>query len=64
MREWINNGAQLGWLIDPEKREVEVYHADGRVEVLTDPQTITGEGPVEGFTLELLPVWDPLGRQL
>jgi Uma2 family endonuclease len=25
MEEWIANGAQLGWLIDPERRAVEVY---------------------------------------
>ena len=63
MREWIENGAQLGWLIDPEKREVEIYRANGEVESLKDPQTLQGEGPVQGFTLDLLPVWDPLGNK-
>jgi Uma2 family endonuclease len=60
MREWIDNGAQLGWLIDPEKREVEVYRPNGGVEVLTNPESLTGEGLIEGFTLDLPPVWDPL----
>jgi Uma2 family endonuclease len=61
MREWIENGAPLGWLIDPEKRDVEVYRADGGVEVIKDPDSVKGEGPVGGFTLDLRPVWDPIG---
>ena len=62
MREWIDNGAQLGWMIDPENRTVEIYRSNGGVEVLTNPELVEGEGPVEGFTLDLLPVWDPLNR--
>jgi len=60
MREWIDNGAQLGWLIDPESRTAEIYRPNGSVEVLTNPQSLNGEGPVERFILDLLPVWDPL----
>jgi len=62
MREWIDNGAQLAWLIDPETRTVEIYRANGGVDVLTNPESLKGEGPVDGFTLELLPVWDPLNH--
>jgi len=60
MREWIDNGAQLAWLIDPENHAVEIYRPNLGVELLTNPETVNGEGPVEGFTLDLLPVWDPL----
>jgi Uma2 family endonuclease len=60
MREWIDNGAQLAWLIDPEVRTVEIYRPNGGVEVLANPESLKGEGPVEGLTLDLLPVWDPL----
>jgi Uma2 family endonuclease len=62
MREWIDNGAQLAWLIDPENRTVEIYRPNGGVEVLTSPESLKGEGPVEGFILDLLPVWDPLNH--
>lgn len=60
MREWIANGAVLAWLLDPETRTVEVYRS-GREEpeVLSDPATVAGEGPVDGFVLDLAPVWDP-----
>lgn len=61
MHEWIANGASVAWLLDPETRTVEIYRP-GRdeAEVLTDPATVTGEGPVSGFVLELGPVWDPM----
>jgi Uma2 family endonuclease len=61
MREYIVNGAQLGWHIDPERRSVAIYRPDGQVETRTDIDSIAGEGPVSGFTLDLSLVWNPLG---
>lgn len=61
MKEWIANGAQLGWLVDPENRAVEIYRPGTEAEVLSDPVEVRGEGPVEGFVLEVAPVWDPFG---
>jgi Uma2 family endonuclease len=60
MEEWIANGAQLAWLIDPETRTVEIYRPNCEPEVLANPETLKGEGPVEGFVLDLRTVWDPL----
>jgi Uma2 family endonuclease len=60
MREWIDNGAQLAWLIDPETRTVEIYRPNCEPEVVADPESLKGEGPVEGFALDLRTVWDPL----
>ncbi len=60
MQEYVENGAELGWLIDPEKRSVEVYRSGGEPRLLTAIDSIEGEGPVAGFVLNLLPVWDPL----
>ena len=62
MAEWIDNGAQLGWLIDPDKRTAEIYRAGREPELLTEATTIHGEGPVEGFALDLSKVWDPLAK--
>ena len=61
MREWIANGSQLGWLINPDDRSVEIYHPNGEPELRAGVESIEGEGPVEGFTLNLRRVWDPLG---
>jgi Uma2 family endonuclease len=60
MREYIANGAQLGWLIDPKNRSVEIYRLDGQVETRTGIAKVKGEGPVAGFVLDLTYVWDPL----
>src|SRR6185369_227819 len=37
MVEWIANGCELGWLIDPSKRKVHVYSGSGEVQVLNHP---------------------------
>jgi Uma2 family endonuclease len=60
MDEYIANGARLGWLIDPENRTVEVYRPGCGPETLKEVESVSGEGPVEGFVLDLRTVWDPL----
>jgi Uma2 family endonuclease len=60
MCEWVDNGAQLAWLIDPETRTAEIYRSNREPEILENPESLTGEGPVEGFVLTLRTVWDPL----
>jgi len=52
MHEWIDKGAQLGWLIDADRRTVYVYRAERPPEALVDVSEIAGEGPVEGFRLD------------
>lgn len=59
MREWIENGAGLAWLIDPERRAVEVYRPAVEPETLLNAEPVADEGPVEGFVLDLRPVWNP-----
>ena len=59
MREWMENGAKLGWLIDPESRSVTIYRADGTDEKRTNIDSIAGEGLMEGFVLDLTRVWNP-----
>jgi len=61
MREYLANGAQLGWLIDPDHRSVAIYRPDGEVETRSNIDSIEGEGPVAGFVLDLSFVWNPLG---
>jgi Uma2 family endonuclease len=60
MAEYLANGAQLGWLIDPETRTVSVYRPDGGLETMTGMDVVAGEGPLAGFVLDLGAVWDPL----
>jgi Uma2 family endonuclease len=53
MREYMDNGARLGWLIDPQQRRVEIYRRGQQVEVLESPQTLSGEDVLPGFVLSL-----------
>ena len=56
MMDWIANGALLAWLIDPYAREVFVYRPGQEPERVTG-QKVNGEGPVDGFELNLVTVW-------
>ena len=50
MREYMDNGAKLGWLIDPLERTVRIYRAGlAEPELLTDPDTLDGEDVLPGF---------------
>ncbi len=60
MAEWLANGAQLGWLIDPDVLTVEIYRPGVEVETRTSTASVAGEGTVDGFVLDLALVWDPL----
>jgi Uma2 family endonuclease len=51
---------QLGWLIDPQSRTVEVYRPGRDPETIEGADSVAGEGPVDGFILDLRTVWDPL----
>lgn len=53
MREYVANGARLGWLIDPHNRRVELYRPEQPVEVLDEPSTVSGEPILPGFQLNL-----------
>jgi Uma2 family endonuclease len=53
MQEYIDNGVQLGWLIEPAAKIVEIYRTGKQVEVLNNPQTLLGENVLPGFVLDL-----------
>lgn len=57
MQEYIDNGAQLGWLIDAYERKVYLYRPQRDVEVLDDPATVSGEPVLRGFTLDVQALW-------
>ena len=59
MREWMENGAKLGWLLDADNRTAYVYRPGREPERLIAPDRLVGEPPVEGFVLELAEIWDP-----
>jgi Uma2 family endonuclease len=57
LREYIANGAALGFLIDPYARHVHVYRPGAAVESLEDPREISGEPVLAGFVLDANVLW-------
>ena len=57
MQEYMANGAQLGWLIDPQEKKVYIYRPNAEVDCLENPMTISGEPLLSGFTLNLQQLW-------
>ena len=53
MQEYLDNGATLGWLIDPQNKRVEIYRPGQSVEILENPESLSGESVLPGFTLSL-----------
>jgi Uma2 family endonuclease len=56
MEAWMANGVEVGWLIDPEAKQVHVYVQGSETGVESGP-SIAGSGPVDGFVLDLEEVW-------
>lgn len=57
MREYIDNGVRLGWLIDPFEKRVSIYRPGQPVETLDDPASVNGESVLPGFVLFLRELW-------
>ncbi|MBN3896807.1 MAG: Uma2 family endonuclease [Nostoc sp. NOS(2021)] len=53
MREYIENGLRLGWLINPQDNQVEVYRLLKAVEVIQMPAILSGEDILPGFELQV-----------
>ena len=53
MQEYLDNGVKLGWLIEPEAKTVEIYRVGQQVEIVNNPQTLSGEDVLPGFVLDL-----------
>jgi Uma2 family endonuclease len=58
MDEYMANGGELGWLIDPIERRVYVYRRGQTAECLDNPVSISAGTTLPGFVLDLAPIWD------
>lgn len=53
LREYLENGAQLGWLINRKAQQIEIYRPNQPVEVLQSPKTLFGEDVLPGLAIDL-----------
>jgi Uma2 family endonuclease len=57
MQEYISNGTRLGWLINPQNQQVEIYQPGRGKEVLESPSILSGEDVLPNFLLDLQYIW-------
>lgn len=55
--EWLRSGVRLVWVIDPSRRSVTVYSADGEPRMRGDQDFLDGEDVVPGFRLRVAELW-------
>ena len=53
MQEYLNSGLCLGWLINPQDEQVEIYRPSREVEIVQFPVSLSGEDVLPGFVLNL-----------
>jgi Uma2 family endonuclease len=63
MEEYCQNGAQLGWLLDPVSKKIHVCRPDAAPQILENPATVSGEPLLRGFILDLQEIWAAIERK-
>lgn len=58
VREWLDAGVAVAWVIDPERKTAEVHRADGSVNMLGDDANLDGESVLPGFSCRLAEVFE------
>ncbi|MCA9795043.1 MAG: Uma2 family endonuclease [Candidatus Eremiobacteraeota bacterium] len=53
IQEYLDNGARLGWLLDPSRMTVEVFRPGHEAECVVEPAQLAGDPVLPGFVLEL-----------
>lgn len=56
--DWLDGGARLVWVVDPERRVARVYRADGTVQSLAVDDSFDGEDVVPGLSIRLVDMLD------
>ncbi len=57
MREYRDNGAILGWLINRRSQQVEIYRPQQEVEIFDRPLQVSGSPVLHSFILDLASIW-------
>ncbi|AFZ46330.1 protein of unknown function DUF820 [Cyanobacterium stanieri PCC 7202] len=58
MAEYMESGVKLGWLINPDKKEVEIYRQGKEKKILSNPNSLSGEEILPDFVLDLGLIWE------
>lgn len=55
--DWLDAGTRLVWVVDPTRRLVRVYRADGSQSVVAENDVLDGEDVLPGFACRLSAIW-------
>ncbi len=58
MKEYIDCGVKLGWIINPEAKQVEIYRQGKEPELLDNPSEVLGENVLPKLVIDLERIWD------
>jgi len=58
MQEYLDNGARLGWLIDPLEQRVYIYRPGRPVEIQDNPTAVSGDPELSGLVLQVRDLWE------
>lgn len=58
MKEYQDNGVKLGWLINPQLQQVEIYHQDGSIKAINKPDVLSGRDLLPNLEIELDFIWE------
>ena len=53
MQEWMDGGTKLGWYLDPYETRAYIYRAGQDVDILDNPETLSGEDVLPGFVFQI-----------
>ena len=53
MQEYLDSGLRLGWLINPQQKQIEIYQPQQTVKIINMPATLSGENVLPGLNLSL-----------
>ena len=58
MEEYMDCGVKLGWIINPETKQVEIYRQGKELELLDNPNELSGEDVLPKLVINLEMIWD------
>ncbi len=57
MLDYMRNGVELAWLIDPARKQVYIYRPNQPVETLDNPETVSAQPELAGFSFNVREIW-------